>query len=66
MGEAVGRLFVGAGTYRNAEGGPLLSFRRPDRTENQHTEFAGLGRVLRQSLETLLPSGSRGAAEILR
>jgi len=31
MGEVVGRLFVGAGTNRNAEGKPLLSFRLPGR-----------------------------------
>jgi hypothetical protein len=55
MGEAFGRLFVGAGTNRNAEGRPLLSFRRPDRAENQQTDFAGLGRCLRQCLEERRP-----------
>ena len=66
MGEVVGRLFVGAGRYRTAEGGPLVSFQRPNRAENQQTEFAGLGRVLRRSLETLYPSRNKGTAAILR
>jgi hypothetical protein len=65
MGEAAGRLFVGAGTNRTAEGRPLRSFQRPSRAENQHTEFAGLGCVLR-SPEALYPSGSEGTAAILR
>jgi hypothetical protein len=55
MGEAFGRLFVGAGTNRNAEGKPLLSFRRPHRAENQQTESAGLGLSLQKCLETRGP-----------
>jgi hypothetical protein len=55
MGEAFGRLFVGAGTNRNAEGRPLLSFRRPHRAENQQTEFAELGRILRKCPEAPAP-----------
>jgi hypothetical protein len=51
MGEAFGRLLVGAGTNRNAEGRPLLSFLRPYWAENRQTEFAGLGRFIRQCLE---------------
>jgi hypothetical protein len=49
MGEAVGRLYVGAGTNRSAEGRPSPSFRRPDWAEDQHTELADLGRVVRRS-----------------
>jgi hypothetical protein len=65
MGEAVGRLFVGAGAIRKAEGRPLISFRRPDRAGNQHTEFAALSRVLQRGLETPSPSGDKEAAGML-